>query len=128
MVLKRGEIRPRGGLFALAGGGKKSWRVAFLLSLSTVLMFSGCGGGPTTPATPTPPPTYGTVTGTAVVDTGTVSSAAAPNVQLDTRAPTDLGMLPRVPDRIVVKLRPLADMNALDALVRSVGGTIVEPN
>jgi len=30
-----------------------------------------------------------------------------------------------VPDRIVVKLRPLADRNAFDALARSVGGTIV---
>lgn len=105
-------------------------RRASLLSLLiiVVLATSGCPGSPTLelPGTPTPtPPPTGTVTGTAVVDSGTVAAAVA-HVPMDVRPPRDVRSLPAlVPDRIVVKLTPLAAANAVEALVRSARGQIV---
>jgi len=102
------------------------------------LIGTACGGGgggvslptpspsPTPTLTPTPTPTpTGTVTGTAVVDAGTVSAAFS-RVTVDTRPPRDIRSLPTlVPDRIVVKLRPSADINAFETVVRAARGQIV---
>jgi serine protease len=63
--------------------------------------------------------------GTAVVDAGTISTALS-RVTVDTRPPRDIRSLPSlVPDRIVVKLRPSADINAFETVVRAARGQIV---
>jgi len=91
------------------------------LLVGMVLAVAACGGGVTGP---TPGPT-GTVTGSAVVQSGTVSTAAV-RATMDTTPPRDIRKLPSLaPDRLVVKLKPAADPAALDALVRGVRGQIV---
>lgn len=93
------------------------------VAVGLVLVACGGGGLGVTP-TPTPGAT-GTVTGTAVVDTGTVSGATA-HVATDARPPRDITRLPALaPDRIVVKLRPSSDSSVVEALARSARGQIV---
>ncbi|MDR7442059.1 MAG: S8 family peptidase [Armatimonadota bacterium] len=65
------------------------------------------------------------MTGTVVVDTGTVSAAAA-HIPTDTRRPPDIARFPAlVPDRLVVKLRSSANISVVEPLVRTAGGRIV---
>lgn len=91
------------------------------------LVVVACGGGGLGVApTPTPTPgNTGTVTGTAVVDAGTVSGATA-RVATDARPPRDIARLPTLaPDRVVVKLRPSADSNVVEALAANARGQVV---
>jgi hypothetical protein len=80
---------------------------------------------PTPPPSPSPtPPSPGVVQGTVTPDAGTVSSlqSSLPRVE---RPRTAAGLPVYVPDQVLVKFRPTAQAQSVEALHQAAGGRVV---
>jgi len=104
------------------------WQVVWL-GWGVALVAAGCGGGgggvSLPPPSPSPTPILpGTVQGTVTPEAGTVSSLQVRLPRSD-QPRTAAGLPVYVPDQVLVKFRPTAQAQSVEALHQAAGGRVV---
>jgi serine protease len=104
------------------------WQVVWL-GWGVALVAAGCGGGGGGVSLPPPPPSPtpilpGTVQGTVTPEAGTVSSLQVRLPRSD-QPRTAAGLPVYVPDQVLVKFRPTAQAQSVEALHQAAGGRVV---